>query len=96
MIYFACGLLLKVVSTEWSHEPRACVDSCCLMIITVVRLIGEICCGLIHVVVITGEDYVDSGSEISKLEHKLSDYRNIIGQQEEMLLQVRGVSILYP
>ena len=27
-------------------------------------------------------------SEVRKLEHKLSDYRSIIGQQEEMLLQV--------
>lgn len=34
---------------------------------------------------ISGEEYE---SEIRKLEHKLSDYRNIIGQQEEMLLQV--------
>lgn len=30
-------------------------------------------------------------SEVRKLEHKLSDYRNIIGQQEEMLLQVNYV-----
>lgn len=35
----------------------------------------------------SGEDAVDNESEIRKLEHKLSDYRNIIGQQEEMLLQ---------
>ena len=35
-----------------------------------------------------GTDFVDHESEIKKLEHQLSDYRNIIGQQEEMLLQV--------
>ncbi len=34
---------------------------------------------------------MDSESEIRKLEHKLSDYRHIIGQQEEMLLQVQMV-----
>ena len=31
-----------------------------------------------------------SESEVRKLEHKLSDYRRIIGQQEEMLLQASG------
>ena len=38
-----------------------------------------------------GESFVDNESEVRKLEHQLSDYRHIIGQQEEMLLQVQVI-----
>lgn len=37
---------------------------------------------------VTYLDVADSDIEIRKLEHKLSEYRSIIGQQEQMLLQV--------
>ena len=38
---------------------------------------------------------MDNESEIRKLEHKLSEYRSIIGQQEEMLLQVTTTALQY-
>lgn len=37
---------------------------------------------------VVGDNFFESETEIRKLEHKLSNYRTIIGQQEEMLLQV--------
>lgn len=79
---------MKAPTPHYNALWPSVLVSACSLLATYLRITYIVwsCCGTAN---FSGEDAVDNESEIRKLEHKLSDYRNIIGQQEEMLLQVR-------